>query len=521
MVKILTRKATIAALRVRGYKVQGLSAMLTVYTLLLCLLIGGVEPNPGPGEKNGTTDNANGNNDSTPAATQTTLNGLSAYMKTLMDSVTRLEKTQGTLMSDMDQKLHGVGESIRQSIEDSSQSLKKDISSLQSSIATVDDKVERNSEHISRQEAENIMLTNRLTAMEEDLDRLESHSRKNNVKMFGIPESVGESFQACADKVVATLNEFFTEKVWSARDVERAHRLGKPNPNANRPRPMIVHFHRWADKMMLLQQNEARTALSRADVRVASDLTRRQAAKLKQLQEEGKFGYFKNGKLFTRERQEHVAKSQPDLGNAQPKMGDFHPEPSNKETKEIKKTDSSSVPRHDRSDSASSPPTRAAKACELEGPPSPLYSDLVADRHQSETRRKPTVPPGNPATNVTSARNSTEFPGLGNPRNDVRDKPISVAGQATASTTTVTGNSVNTARENRSSESRNGKPQRGGRLSGNTSQTSLRPTTRRLSQSVAAARRDQPLISDTIREAPVRRISSGGRQQITQNSDRE
>ncbi|KAK7469861.1 hypothetical protein BaRGS_00036139 [Batillaria attramentaria] len=57
LLKILSRKARIAAQRIRGLRVGGLAAKMAVSTLLALLVIGCVELNPGPdscdrGDKN-------------------------------------------------------------------------------------------------------------------------------------------------------------------------------------------------------------------------------------------------------------------------------------------------------------------------------------------------------------------------------------------------------------------------------------------------------------------------------------
>ena len=48
LLNILTKKAAIAGKRVKGLRVHGLAARFAVTTLLLMLLMAGVEPNPGP-----------------------------------------------------------------------------------------------------------------------------------------------------------------------------------------------------------------------------------------------------------------------------------------------------------------------------------------------------------------------------------------------------------------------------------------------------------------------------------------
>ena len=58
LLNILTKKAAIASRRVRGLRVHGLAARFAVTTLLLMLLVAGVEPNPGPTFRTGELNHA-------------------------------------------------------------------------------------------------------------------------------------------------------------------------------------------------------------------------------------------------------------------------------------------------------------------------------------------------------------------------------------------------------------------------------------------------------------------------------
>ena len=67
LLKNLTKKAAIAAKRAKGLRVHGLVARFAVTTLLLMLLMAGVEPNPGltfsTGEGNHISDRTDNNGD--------------------------------------------------------------------------------------------------------------------------------------------------------------------------------------------------------------------------------------------------------------------------------------------------------------------------------------------------------------------------------------------------------------------------------------------------------------------------
>ena len=144
-------------------------------------------------------------------------------------------------------------------------------------------------------------LFRRVEELEAKLDILESHSRRNNLKIFGLEEGRRETYELCTDKVIGFLNNYATHKVWSYEDIERAHRLGRQNHRRKQPRPVIIKFYRWHDKLRLLQDHRTRNAMRRDGYRLAADITRQQAAQLQNLKHEGKRGYYRNGKLHVQQ----------------------------------------------------------------------------------------------------------------------------------------------------------------------------------------------------------------------------
>ena len=78
----------------------------------------------------------------------------------------------------------------------------------------------------------------------------------------------------------------------------RAHRIGSTTDAENDPRPIIVRFLHWDDKMSLYHGRES---LRLEGIRVADDLTTRQRQTLKKLKDEGQIGYFYKGELKIRE----------------------------------------------------------------------------------------------------------------------------------------------------------------------------------------------------------------------------
>ena len=157
--------------------------------------------------------------------------------------------------------------------------------------------LKKNEQSISNLSSQQDDLYRVVTDLEAEVDRLEGFSRRNNIKFYGIPEEVGVTEADCVVAVKNILDTYIPEKQWEPDVVERAHRLGKPNPKNPHPRPIIAKFQRWGDAMRLMKDREARNDMEHDGVRAAQDLTRRQTQKLKRLRNEGMTAYYVNGKL--------------------------------------------------------------------------------------------------------------------------------------------------------------------------------------------------------------------------------
>ena len=88
--------------------------------------------------------------------------------------------------------------------------------------------------------------------MAEKIDALESYTRRNNIKIVGLPEGVeGE------DPII-----FFQDWIKNCLgvqrpggiEIERAHRALRPKPSANeKPRSVLIKFLRFQDREMVLK----------------------------------------------------------------------------------------------------------------------------------------------------------------------------------------------------------------------------------------------------------------------------
>ncbi|KAK7486001.1 hypothetical protein BaRGS_00022753 [Batillaria attramentaria] len=77
---------------------------------------------------------------------------------------------------------------------------------------------------------------------------LEQYTRRNNVRVLGVPESDRESGEECESKVLKLFQDKLGLTRMGASDIEACHRIGKrerqqgQNQRQNNPRPIIVRF---------------------------------------------------------------------------------------------------------------------------------------------------------------------------------------------------------------------------------------------------------------------------------------
>ena len=161
--------------------------------------------------------------------------------------------------------------------------------------------------------------------LDDQLEKLETHSRRNNVRFFSVIEDPNEDYKACVHKVVELLNSFYRSKTWTSDDIERVNRVGPMRKNNTRSRTLIARLHRGSDKLLLLEEKENRKDMAdKLDVRVAADLTDRQHGELRRQKEKGKLACYRNGRLCFREKQRSPRRDYPPW-TGQERRQDGHP----------------------------------------------------------------------------------------------------------------------------------------------------------------------------------------------------
>ena len=218
----------------------------------LLTLAGDIEVNPGPVE----------------------MCDLEAAMKSLRDS---MSEDTGRALNAMAEKLAGEIQKLSccmQTVTDQLAGIRNELSEVKNKLVYHEEFME----HISDRQVE---IDTRLKKMEDNIERQEQRSRRDNVILYNVPEAEKETFEDSEKKFLETVNSVLPDHL-DPRDIRRAHRIGKAV--SGKTRPLIACMNRSADKYSILH---AREDLKRKGVGVSSDRTVSQRAQLREAREAG------------------------------------------------------------------------------------------------------------------------------------------------------------------------------------------------------------------------------------------
>ncbi|KAL4234829.1 hypothetical protein ACF0H5_006470 [Mactra antiquata] len=133
----------------------------------------------------------------------------------------------------------------------------------------------------------------RLERLEQQMDYFESESKKNNLRIFGLPEDNNEDNDILKYKITNDiLKVAYPEDSVPNDCIEFTKRIG--NKGNFKSRMVLVKFKSFDIKSAIFG---ARDSLRGKGLRVSSDLTTYQRSELRKLSKSGRKGYFKNGRL--------------------------------------------------------------------------------------------------------------------------------------------------------------------------------------------------------------------------------
>lgn len=151
------------------------------------------------------------------------------------------------------------------------------------------------------------LLSKELDSHSLKLEYLENQSRRNNIRLNGIPESSKESWEDTEAKVKAAIKSKLNINV----DIVRAHRVDARNstkgrPNTNKPRTIVCKIRDWKQREEVLRKARKEKPVGlhiSEDIALATLLKREPLIpKFKEAKEAGKIAYFILDKLIIRDR---------------------------------------------------------------------------------------------------------------------------------------------------------------------------------------------------------------------------
>ena len=181
-------------------------------------------------------------------------------------------------------------------IEHTVTDMKLNIAQMQTRIDTLEDEQKiQQLDGIHNSDAIN-SLGDRLDKVENEIEQKAREERKPNVIIHGVEEHLGDNDtrESITKHTVAFLNQHVPSKVWSDGDIKNCFRMGAREKNVGKRRPILVSLNQFTDKLTIMKAKEH---LKTIKFGVTTDLTTFQRDELRRLKGQGKFGYYKQGKL--------------------------------------------------------------------------------------------------------------------------------------------------------------------------------------------------------------------------------
>jgi len=155
-------------------------------------------------------------------------------------------------------------------------SLERTLGQLTADVNKLKQYVGKDREDIQLLQEDDVKIVQRLEQLEQELNSLDVDSWRCDLKFLGVKEPTRDNYRANVNEIVDALNECSSSRTWEHSDIQRAHRIGARRQGSDQPRPLVVEFHRWSDRIEILTDGALRDLLRQEAIRVTSYLTTRQ-----------------------------------------------------------------------------------------------------------------------------------------------------------------------------------------------------------------------------------------------------
>ena len=159
------------------------------------------------------------------------------------------------------------------------------------SIQHLETIVERQSERITKYEEQFESMYTQINHLENKYNEIEQYSRRNCLRIYGMPETTGE----VTDDLVINLARDKLEVTLSAADIDRSHRIGRNLQD--KTRAVIVKFTNYRARSSVIK---ARRKLKGSGTAICEDLTKSNLKLLKATADhkDVKSAWSLDGKIF-------------------------------------------------------------------------------------------------------------------------------------------------------------------------------------------------------------------------------
>ena len=166
------------------------------------------------------------------------------------------------MRSDVKSELHSFRSTLREDVKKELTELREELNQalgdIRGDLKSTATRVEEAEQHVAELEERNLDLEDSLRQMQQKQETLqtkmtdlEARSRRNNVRIYGIPE--GEEENNMMDFVAKLLKSELATPSELDLKIQRCHRALAPRPPREAPpRSIIINFHKYKTKELIL-----------------------------------------------------------------------------------------------------------------------------------------------------------------------------------------------------------------------------------------------------------------------------
>ena len=180
---------------------------------------------------------------------------------------------------------------IESHVQQALHTLKCDIQAQEARILDLEVTVDNKSKEIAQLKSQVEAQSNLAKRALHQINQQEQYSRRNCLRFFGLPEKANES----TDALIIDLSTKILKVPLTTDDLERSHRVGKPDPE--KPRPIIAKFKSYRKRREVIVE---RRKLAGTKKSILEDLTASNATLLNKARssEHVKSAWSVDGRIF-------------------------------------------------------------------------------------------------------------------------------------------------------------------------------------------------------------------------------